>query len=70
MHPGNTRAVIDGLLAYGEAARNNDMDLDGKTIQADMETLADILNSDTLHTTEAVLDKLMIEYTNGTYNWA
>lgn len=41
----NTHAVINALLVYGEAARNDDLDLDGKTIRDDMEILAEILGS-------------------------
>ena len=65
----NTHAVINALLAYGEAARNDDMDLDGKTIRDDMEILAEILGSCTSYTKEKILDQLGITFSNGTYQW-
>ena len=70
MHPDNARAVIDGLLAYAEAAQNDSSDLDGKTIRDDMRTFAGILHSDTLHTTDDVLSTMVITYAHGTYNWS
>ena len=69
MRPDNALAVIDALLAYGEAARNDDMYLDGKTIRDDMEILANILGSNTPYTKDQILDKLCITFVDGAYEW-
>lgn len=65
----NVEAVIQALNAYGEAARNNYSALDGKTIQRDMQTVAEVLKSSGTYTVGELIEQLGITKTDLGYEW-
>lgn len=70
MNPENVQAVITALRAYGQAAREDDSDLDGKTIQQDMVELARVLKSNGTYTEGELIEQLGITKTNTGYEWS
>lgn len=70
MKPENVETVIQALDAYGEAARNNYSALDGKTIQRDMQTVAEALESSATYTVGELIEQLGITKTDLGYEWA
>lgn len=70
MKPENVETVIQALDAYGEAARNNYSALDGKTIQRDMQTVAEALKSSGTYTEGELIEQLGITKTDLGYEWA
>lgn len=66
----NVEVVIQALNAYGEAARNNYYALDGKTIQRDMRTVAEALESSATYTVGELIEQLGITKTDLGYEWA
>lgn len=70
MKPENVETVIQALDAYGEAARNNYSALDGKTIQRDMQTVAEALKSSGTYTVGELIEQLGITKTDLGYEWA
>ena len=70
MNPENAQVVITALRAYGQAARNDYSELDGKTIQRDMGELAHVLESDATYTESELIEMLGITKTNHGYEWS
>lgn len=70
MNPENVQEVITALRAYGQAAREDDSELDGKTIQQDMGELAHVLESDGTYTEGDLIERLGITKTNTGYEWS
>lgn len=70
MKPENVETVIQALDAYGEAARNNYSALEGKTIQRDMQTVAEALKSSGTYTEGELIEQLGITKTDLGYEWA
>lgn len=70
MKPENVEAVIQALYAYGEAARNSYFDLGGRTIQRDMQTVAEVLKSSGTYTSGELIEQLGITKTDLGYEWA
>lgn len=66
----NVEAVIQALNAYGEAARNNYYALDGRQIQRDMQTVAEVLKSSGTYTVGELIEQLGITKTDLGYEWA
>lgn len=58
------QAVIKALDVYGEAARNNYLDLDGKQIQRDMWTITDALESSDTYTAGELIEQLSSRKSN------
>lgn len=69
MRPENIEAAIAALYAYGEAARGDGDALVGKTVEYDMECIADALESDTPLTAERLISRLGIIKTENGYEW-
>jgi len=69
MKPEHVQAVIQALYAYAEAARNNYFALDGKTIQRDMWTIADSMESGLPDTADELISDLGITKTDLGYEW-
>lgn len=69
MNQNTVEAVIQALYAYGEAARNNYYALDGKTIQRDMRTVAEALESSATYTVGELIEQLGITKTDLGYEW-
>lgn len=69
MKPENVEAVIQALYAYAEAARGNYFALDGKTIQRDMWTVAEVLESSGTYTAGELIEQLGITKTDLGYEW-
>ena len=67
--PNNAKAVIEALHAYGEAARWDYSELDGKKIEMDMWEIADVVGSNLSYTTEELLESLGIVKTEHGYEW-
>lgn len=70
MNPGNIQSVITALRAYGQAAREDDSELDGKTIQQYMSELAHVLESNATYTEGELIERLGITKTNNGYEWS
>lgn len=70
MKPENVQAAIQALYAYGEAARDDYYALCGKTIQWDLEEIANVLSSSAEYTEEELLSILGIAKTDDGYEWA
>lgn len=70
MKPEHVQAVIQALYAYAEAARNNYFALDGKTIQRDMWTITDSMESGLPDTADELIEQLGITKTDLGYEWA
>lgn len=66
----NTEVVLNALYAYGEAARGDYYALCGKTIQWDLEEIANVLSSSAEYTEEELLSILGIAKTDDGYEWA
>lgn len=65
----NVETAIQALYAYGEAARNNYYALDGKTMQRDMQTVAEALESSATYTVGELIEQLGITKTDLGYEW-
>lgn len=69
MNQNTVEAVIQALYAYAEAARNNYYALDGKTIQRNMRTVAEALESSATYTVGELIEQLGITKTDLGYEW-
>ena len=70
MKSDNIQSVITALRAYGQAAREDNSALDGKTIQCDMGELASVLESDGTYTEGELIERLGITKTDTGYEWS
>lgn len=70
MNPDNIQSVITALRAYGQAAREDNSALDGKTIQQDMGDLAHVLESSATYTESELIERLGITKTDTGYEWS
>lgn len=70
MNPDNIQSVITALRAYGQAAREDDSELDGKTVQLDMGELAHVLETNATYAEGELIERLGITKTNNGYEWS
>lgn len=70
MNPDNIQSVITALRAYGQAAREDNSALDGKTIQQDMGQIAHVLESNGTYAEGELIEQLGITKTNNGYEWS